>query len=155
MLYGYLSKTKHYAIRYRTELPDCSHPPVQEFDWERTVYGKIVEEIPKDAPDPLGNEVVTMMFLDANLMHDVLTGRSVTAMLHFFNTTAGDWYSKRQQLWRIQPMDLNLLQLRQQQSKSLRSDKPSGTLESLSSQSHTCLETTSLFPQVLPLHILV
>ena len=29
-------------------------------------------------------------------MHDVLTGRSVTATLHFFNTTPGDWYSKRQ-----------------------------------------------------------
>ena len=29
-------------------------------------------------------------------MHDVLTGRYVTATLHFFNTTPGDWYSKRQ-----------------------------------------------------------
>ena len=31
-LYGYLSKTKQYAIRYMTELPDYSHLPVQEFD---------------------------------------------------------------------------------------------------------------------------
>ena len=95
-VYGNLSKTKQYAIGYRTEFPDYSHLPVQEFDWERTVYGKVVEEIPKDAPDPLGNEVVTTMFLDANLMHDVLTGRFDTAMLHFFNTKPGDWYSKRQ-----------------------------------------------------------
>ena len=29
-------------------------------------------------------------------MHDVLTGRSVTATLNLFNTTPGDWYSKRQ-----------------------------------------------------------
>ena len=60
------------------------------------MYGKVVEEIPKDAPVPLGNKVVTTTFLDANLVHDVLTGRSGTAMLHFFNTTPGDWYSKRQ-----------------------------------------------------------
>ena len=60
------------------------------------MYGKVVEEIPKDAPDPLGNEVVTTTFLDANLMHDVLTGRSVAPTLHFFNTTPGFWYSKRQ-----------------------------------------------------------
>ena len=85
-LCGYLSKTKQYAIRYRAELPDYSHLPVQQFDWERPVYGKEVEGISKYAPDPLGNEVVTTTFLDANLMHDVLTGRSDTATLHFFNT---------------------------------------------------------------------
>ena len=29
-VYGYLLKTKQYTIRYRTELPDYSHVPVQE-----------------------------------------------------------------------------------------------------------------------------
>ena len=38
----------------------------------------------------------TTTFLDANLLHDLITGRSVTAVLHFFNLTPGDWYSKRQ-----------------------------------------------------------
>ena len=31
-VYGYLSKTKQYAIRYRAELPDYNHIPGQEFD---------------------------------------------------------------------------------------------------------------------------
>ena len=35
-------------------------------------------------------------FVDANLMHDVTTGRSVTAVLHFLNKTPIDYYSKRQ-----------------------------------------------------------
>ena len=35
-------------------------------------------------------------FLDANLLHDLITGRSVTAVLHLFNLTPGDGYSKRQ-----------------------------------------------------------
>ena len=35
-------------------------------------------------------------FLDANLLHDLITGRSVTAVLHFFNLTPGGWYCKRQ-----------------------------------------------------------
>ena len=35
------------------------------------------------------------MFHDANLLHVLITGRSVTAVLHF-NLTPGDWYSKRQ-----------------------------------------------------------
>ena len=36
------------------------------------------------------------LLLDANLLHDLITGRSVTAVLHFFNLTPGNWYSKRQ-----------------------------------------------------------
>jgi hypothetical protein len=34
--------------------------------------------------------------VDANLYHDLLTGRSVTGILHFFNQTPVDWYSKKQ-----------------------------------------------------------
>ena len=30
------------------------------------------------------------------LLHDVLTGRSVTACLHFVNATPIDWFSKKQ-----------------------------------------------------------
>ena len=51
-LYGYLSKTKHFAIRYRTKEPNYSHLPEQEHDWSRTVYGNVKEEIPKDIPKP-------------------------------------------------------------------------------------------------------
>ena len=69
--------------------------PELEYDWTR-IYGNVLEEIPKDAPEPLGKSVTTTTFLDANLLHDLITGRSVTAILHFFNLTPGDWYSKRQ-----------------------------------------------------------
>ena len=37
-----------------------------------------------------------MTFLDANLLHDIVTGKSVTAVFHFINTTPIDWYLKRQ-----------------------------------------------------------
>ena len=39
--------------------------------------------------------LTTTTFLDANLLHDLITGRSATAVLHFFNKTPGDLYSKR------------------------------------------------------------
>ena len=51
---------------------------------------------PKDIPKPLGNRVITTTFLDVNLLHDVVTGKSVTVVLHFINTTPIDWYLKRQ-----------------------------------------------------------
>ena len=91
-IYGYLSRTKHYALRFRTDEPNYMHLPDLEYDWTRT-YGNVLEEIPKDAPE---KSVTTTTFLDANLLHNLITGRSVTAVLHFFNLTPGDWYSKRQ-----------------------------------------------------------
>ena len=91
-LYGYLAKTKHFAIRYRAKEADYSHLPKQEYEWARTVHGNSKEEITKDFPKPLGKKT----FLDANLLHDIVTGRSVTAVLPFVNTTPTDWFSKRQ-----------------------------------------------------------
>ena len=94
-IYGYLSRTKHYALRFRPNEPNYMHLPDLEYDWTR-IYGDVIEEIPKDAPEPRGKSVTTTTFLDANLLHVLIIGRSVTAVLHFFNLTPGDWYSKRQ-----------------------------------------------------------
>ena len=55
-LYGYLAKTKHFAIRNRTKEPDYSHLPKQEHDWSRTVYGNVKEEIPKRYAQASGEE---------------------------------------------------------------------------------------------------
>ena len=95
-MYGYLARTKEAAIRYRCGLPDYSNLPVQEFDWMRTVYGNVTEEIPSDAPEPLGKEVVLTTYVDANLYHDLITGRALTGILHLLNGTPIDWYSKCQ-----------------------------------------------------------
>ena len=54
------------------------------------------EAIPHDAPIPLGKPVVTTHYVDANLCHGMLTGRSVTGMLHLLNQTPLDWFSKKQ-----------------------------------------------------------
>eukprot|EP00934_Nitzschia_sp_Nitz4_P005326 Nitzschia sp. Nitz4//scaffold469_size5734//5037//5528//NITZ4_009207-RA/size5734-processed-gene-0.6-mRNA-1//1//CDS//3329552522//5316//frame0 len=81
---------KHASIRFRTNLPD------PEFDWERSIYGNVREVIPEDAPEPLGKPIIHSVYVDANLMHDVITGRSVTGVLHFLNQTTIDWYTKRQ-----------------------------------------------------------
>ena len=72
------------------------HQPELEYDWTRTIYSNVIEEICKETPEPLGKSVTTTTFLDANLLHGLITGRPVTAVLLFFNLTSGDWYSKRQ-----------------------------------------------------------
>ena len=67
-LYVYVVKTKHFAISYRTNKPDYSPLPRQEYESTRTVYGYVKKEIPKDIPKPLGKRVNTTTFLDANLL---------------------------------------------------------------------------------------
>src|SRR5690348_17406994 len=47
-------------------------------------------------PLPLGQPVLTITYVDANLMHCSLTGRASTGILHLVNGTPVDWYSKRQ-----------------------------------------------------------
>ena len=95
-IYGYLAHLPEGAIRFRIGEPDCSSLPTQEFDWTRTVYSNASERIPEDCPTPLGRYVTTTHYVDANLMHDIVTGKSVTAVLHLLNGTPIDWYSKRQ-----------------------------------------------------------
>jgi hypothetical protein len=84
------------AIRYRTEEPDHSSCQEQVFSWAHTVYGNVKELVPEDIPKPLGKSVTLTSYVDANLFHDQITGRSVTGILHLINKTPFDWYSKRQ-----------------------------------------------------------
>src|SRR5688572_18986972 len=82
---SYLVKFKHAAICFRTERPDLSVYPELHFNWEHSVYGGAKEEIPKDCPPLLGKTVDTIMFVDANLLHNMITGRSITRIIHMFN----------------------------------------------------------------------
>jgi hypothetical protein len=95
-IYGYLYKMKQTAIRVCTGEPDYSSLPELYYDWSTSVYGDVKEVLPDDAPEPLGKHVTLTHYVDANLYHDVLTGRSVTGILHFVNKTPIDWYSKKQ-----------------------------------------------------------
>jgi hypothetical protein len=89
-IYGYLKKLSSAAIRVRTSQPDLDDLPNQEFDWCHTVYGKVEQLFPGDAPKPLGKMVTTVTYMEANLYHDMLTGRSVTGVLHLCNGTLVD-----------------------------------------------------------------
>ena len=95
-IYGYLRKMNSGCIRVRTHIPDFSQFPDQNYEWERSIYGNVSEEVPKDAPTPLGKPVINITYQDANLYHDYVTGRSVTGILQLINGTPIDWYSKRQ-----------------------------------------------------------
>jgi hypothetical protein len=93
---GYLARMRHGIICFRTGEPDYSDLPSQEYDWAKSVYGEVKEDKPEDAPKPLGKHITLTQYVDANLFHCMVTGRSVTGILHFANQTPIDWFSKKQ-----------------------------------------------------------
>ena len=95
---GYLLFLPDGAIRFRTGEPDFSSLKDQEYDWTRSVYSGACEQIPHDIPKPLGKHGQTTHYVDANLHHDLSTGKAVTAVLHFLNQRPIDAYSKRHHL---------------------------------------------------------
>jgi Reverse transcriptase (RNA-dependent DNA polymerase) len=96
-IYGYLRKFNHGAIRIRTGIPSqLDNIAETTYDWMYSVYGNVCEPIPHDMPKSLGNKVVTITYVDANLYHCMITGRSVTGILHMINGTPIEWFSKKQ-----------------------------------------------------------
>ena len=95
-MYGYLIKFCNYKICFRVDEPNYKGIHVKKHDWSNTPYGNGEEDLPTDAPQPKGKRVVLTHYYDANLMHDVLSGRSVTGCFHMANLTPMMWFSKKQ-----------------------------------------------------------
>jgi hypothetical protein len=77
-------------------MSDYSHLDHVTFDWTYSVYGDSDEALPSIMPTPRGNPVCITTFEDANVMHDLTTGRSCTEILHLVDQTPVEWFSKRQ-----------------------------------------------------------
>jgi hypothetical protein len=65
--------------------------PIPSFDLEKSVYGDLSKTIPTDMPKLLGKHVTLMHYFDADLYHDMMTGRPVTGILNLFNITPIEW----------------------------------------------------------------
>ena len=94
-VFSYLERYKNCSIKFRTDRPDYFKYKPMRPDWAY-IYENVFEEISLDVPEPLGLPVDVSGFHDANLLHDLITGRSATGMLAMLNKTPVEWYSKRQ-----------------------------------------------------------
>ena len=52
--------------------------------------------IPKDIIGSLGKCVTSTTYIDSNLYHDMITGCSVSCILHLLNKTSLQWHPKKQ-----------------------------------------------------------
>ena len=64
-------------------------------DWT-DFYKDVKEQIPKDVPEPLGEAVEMMAYIDSDHAGDKVTRRSRTGVLIFLNRAPILWYSKKQ-----------------------------------------------------------
>lgn len=94
-VFGYLKNSPRRRLFFDPDHPKISETRFQKFDWV-DFYKDAKEEIPMDAPAPLGNEVMIHCFVDASHASDVSTRRSQTGILIFINKAPIMFYSKRQ-----------------------------------------------------------
>jgi hypothetical protein len=97
LIFGYIKKHPDSAICFCTGIPDHeSYTPPINNNWAQAQYGKGKEELPKDMPIPRGKIMRTTTYANANLVHDFVTGRSMSGILHFVNQTPIQWFAKKQ-----------------------------------------------------------
>ena len=95
-LFGYLKGHVKGKIVFDTRKMDISHAQfVDAAPWKQT-YGDVQEELPPDCPEAKMKPIDTTVYFDASFACDLLTRRSVTGIIVFFNSTPMRWVSKKQ-----------------------------------------------------------
>lgn len=81
-------------------ISDAHLPPEQTAEYKakymKELYPDATEDLPGNAPKPLGKPMQISVFVDADHAGDKITRRSRTGILLYLNKTPVLWYSKRQ-----------------------------------------------------------
>ena len=79
---------------------DLSYPTTKEENFPKrnwnNFHGKVSEILPPSMPEPLGNEVIIRVFVDADYAGDNANRRSRTGFVIFINEAPIAWHSKKQ-----------------------------------------------------------
>lgn len=95
-IFSYLESHKLSNMVFDPKVVDLDEKAFKKTDWSDSVYGDVTEEIPPNAPEPLGMPVHMTCFVDANHAGDTQTRRSQTGFIIYLNNAPIDWYSKKQ-----------------------------------------------------------
>jgi hypothetical protein len=97
-IFAYLKAHPKSAIVFdpaTVELDETAFHKVPTDAW-RDFYGDVAEELPPNMPEPKGNGVRIVCFVDANHAGNVVTRRSHTGILIFVQNAPIIWFSKKQ-----------------------------------------------------------
>ena len=93
-IFAYLKNKHNSRIAFDPTYPDINYKNFEMKDWTN-VYGDVKEEVPENAPEPVGNPFVMRAYVDADYAGEKLTRRSRTGYIIFLNMAPIYWYSKR------------------------------------------------------------
>jgi len=91
-MFGHLDNCRSASIKFRTGIPDCSEIEKEQpvaFDWSH-ICGKVKEMTYPNLPKAKGKSVRASFFVDVNLGHDKVTGRSCCGIISMLNLTPTD-----------------------------------------------------------------
>ena len=95
-IFAYLEKHKKSNMVFDPTPVTLDEAAFHKTDWSNSIYGKISEELPPNAPEPLGKPVNITCFVDADHAGEKVTRRSQTGFIIYLNNAPIDWYSKKQ-----------------------------------------------------------
>jgi hypothetical protein len=85
-MYGYLKRIP--ATRFCVKIPN--HEAIAtsiQYHWSSSIHGNVKEELPPDMPTPRRKLVRSSTYHDANIHHDLVTGRAMSGIIHLLNQT--------------------------------------------------------------------
>lgn len=95
-IFSYLDNRSKSNMVFDPKVVELDESNFNTTDWKDSVYGDVTEEIPPNAPEPLGMPVHITCFVNANHAGDTQTRRSQTGFIIYLNNAPIDWYSKKQ-----------------------------------------------------------
>ena len=95
-VFGYLKAYMKGRLIFNTSPLDIGGAEFVEPALWTEMYPNAGEDLPYDMPEPKMKGVDISAYFDASLGCDMLTGRSMTGILLFMNSTPMKWYCKRQ-----------------------------------------------------------
>ncbi len=92
---GYLKSHHNARLVLDPTYPEIDKSNFKYRDWGN-FYGDVKEQLPPDAPKPLGKEVDLRLFVDSSHANDKLNRRSRTGFFIYMNNALIQWCSKKQ-----------------------------------------------------------
>ena len=95
-IFAYLKRYHNARIVFDPSYPEIDRDMFERRQWS-SIYGEdLKEDIPLNAPEPLGLEFLMRAYIDADHAGDKLTRRSRSGLLVFLNSAPMYWMSKKQ-----------------------------------------------------------
>ena len=94
-IFAYLKVHHNSRIVFDPTYPRIDEEAFVKRDWNN-FYGNVREDIPRNAPPPLGKEFIIRAYVDADFAGEKLTRRSRTGFVVMLNNSPVYWFSKKQ-----------------------------------------------------------